>query len=142
MKKVKKKKAGRPKGSKNSYRVFRSFDKSGIKPYKRLWHTYGYQEKKMDLTIFIKMVKMNCYYCNSKPQLVNPYGAIYKEFDNRGRFIQYDYWNSGWVLYNGIDKKEHKDSYEDISNLVTCCKICNFMKQRLTHDEFINQIKK
>lgn len=133
---------GRPKGSKNNVQRIMPHDKSGLTSYKRLYHANGYRAKKLDFEIFIKLVKLDCYYCGSTAKLTNPNGSIYKEFNNKGIHMSYEFWKDSWVVYNGIDKKEHKEDYSDIDNLVTCCKICNFLKQRLSCDDFILHVKK
>jgi hypothetical protein len=133
---------GRPKGRKDSKQKFMPYDKTGIKSYKRLYHRNGYEEGKLDFDLFLALVKMNCYYCGSPPQLVNPHRSSYKEFNNKGVHMSFQFWQDSFVPYNGIDKKEPKDDYTDVTNLVTCCKICNFLKCRLVHDQFLEHIHK
>jgi hypothetical protein len=128
---------GRPKGSKNSKQRKYRYDKTGIKAYKRLWHSNGYQTKHLDFDVFLSLVKMDCYYCGEPPQLTNPHGPIYKDTNYRGNHMSFEFWQDSWILFNGIDKMEHKEDYSDISNLVPCCKTCNFLKHRLGHDQFI-----
>lgn len=41
--------------------------------------------------------------------------------------------------YNGIDRKDPKKGYAP-SNVVSCCKTCNFMKSDYTYQEFIDFI--
>lgn len=41
---------------------------------------------------------------------------------------------------NGIDRVNNNMGYK-IDNCVTCCKICNIMKQTLTVEDFFNHIK-
>lgn len=136
------KKLGRPKGSKNTKQKYMPYDKSGEKSYKRLFHTNGYQKGKLKFSVFLELVKMNCYYCGSPPKLTNPQGSTYKEFNNRGIHMSFQYWKDSWIPFNGIDKKEPKEDYSDITNLLPCCKICNFLKQKLDHDHFLEHIHK
>ena len=42
---------------------------------------------------------------------------------------------------NGLDRLNNNEGYH-INNVVTCCKICNFMKNNYTLNDFIEQIKK
>ena len=44
-------------------------------------------------------------------------------------------------IYNGIDRVDNTKGYE-IENCVTCCKLCNRMKDTLSLDEFKNHIAK
>lgn len=41
----------------------------------------------------------------------------------------------------GMDRLDNNKGYE-IDNIVSCCKICNFMKRDMTKIEFINRCKK
>lgn len=136
-------KLGRPRGSKNSKQRVWSYDKTGLQPYKRLFHANGYEKGKLDFDVFLVLVKQDCYYCGSPPRLINPYGSVYKENQN-GKFsrLSYQRWQDSWVLYNGIDKKEPKEDYLDVDNLLPCCKTCNFLKQRLGHDLFLEHVRK
>lgn len=63
---------------------------------------------------FIQITTENCYYCN-------------KENSENHK--------------NGIDRKDNKISYI-INNCVTCCGQCNYMKGRLTEDDFIETCKR
>lgn len=38
----------------------------------------------------------------------------------------------------GLDRKDNTKGYE-LSNVISCCSTCNFMKGKLTHDEFIDK---
>lgn len=40
----------------------------------------------------------------------------------------------------GIDRKDNSVGYT-VDNTIACCITCNFMKGKLTHDEFINKCK-
>lgn len=41
--------------------------------------------------------------------------------------------------FNGIDRKKPNEPY-NLNNCVACCETCNFMKQQLNYDNFINII--
>lgn len=41
--------------------------------------------------------------------------------------------------YNGIDRVDNNEGYTT-KNCVTCCKICNFAKSKLSHTEFIDYL--
>lgn len=74
---------------------------------------------------FIDLVTRNCCYCGCSPYKKYPYVKKY----------------NGFVIVNGVDRKNPYDSY-NINNCVPCCGICNMCKQRHTHEEFKNWIVK
>jgi hypothetical protein len=47
----------------------------------------------------------------------------------------------GYYLYNGIDRVDNTLGYSK-ENCVSCCKICNYMKQVLTLEEFYSHIRR
>lgn len=42
---------------------------------------------------------------------------------------------------NGIDRVDNSIGYI-LENVVSCCKMCNFMKHKLTREEFLKQVRK
>jgi hypothetical protein len=68
---------------------------------------------------WIKLATQNCYYCESKPK------NIIKEYG---------------FFYNGLDRIDPSIGY-DLTNVVTCCKICNRAKSDLSQEEFYEWIK-
>lgn len=73
---------------------------------------------------FKKLIKQNCFYCNTEPS---------QKMYSNGQKIS-------MVIYNGIDRIDNNIGYID-SNCVTCCKICNIMKNNLSLEQFKNHIK-
>jgi len=70
-----------------------------------------------------KLTKQNCHYCGTKPsQQINLPGSNEPYF------------------YNGIDRVDNEIGYH-ISNVVSCCKMCNFAKRNLSYNFFISWIK-
>jgi len=113
----------------------------GEAAYKRLYTNNHYREKGLTFKKFMQLSQMDCHYCGAKPKAVNPYGSDY-DIALKSSRLTYTYWQDCWIVANGVDKMTHQDDYKDIKNLVPCCKICNWMKQRLTHDEFIAHCQK
>ena len=70
--------------------------------------------------IFKSLTSSPCFYCG-----VSPF-SIYKPS------------LSGGYLYNGIDRRDNKLGYTH-SNIVPCCKYCNWMKNVFTEEQFLNQ---
>ena len=74
-----------------------------------------------------------CHYCGNSPsqkmKLYNWNARIRKD-------------DTGWsVVYNGIDRRDNAIGYI-LENCVTCCKICNTMKNVMSTNEFIDHIKR
>jgi len=70
------------------------------------------------LDLFMEVVKRNCYYCG-----VEPNNHFKTEYDSEA------------TVMHGIDRVDSSKGYE-LSNIVTCCKICNIAKRDLTVDKF------
>ncbi len=93
-----------------------------------LYGTYKYTSRdrgiafNLSVNRFKKLILSNCHYCSSPP---------YSHYKNKC----YD------LKYNGIDRIDNNLGYED-NNTVTCCWMCNKMKNSLTHEDFVNQIIK
>lgn len=73
--------------------------------------------------LFFHLTSSNCFYCGSKPYSLKKAG--------KG--------NKFSTLYNGIDRKDNNNGYED-SNVVPCCKKCNFAKGKSSYYEFISYL--
>lgn len=103
----------------------------GVSGFNALYNQYkagaSYRNLIFNLTKdeFKLLTSSDCYYCGNKP--------IQKStVDNKEHSI---------YLYNGIDRKDNNIGYE-LFNCVPACKRCNFLKNNIHHDEFINIIFK
>lgn len=72
----------------------------------------------LDKDFFRYTTGKNCYYCNSEPE--NTKISMY---------------NNGHYLYNGIDRVDNNKGYIE-SNVLPCCKTCNFAKRSMGIEEF------
>jgi hypothetical protein len=72
----------------------------------------------------IKLITSNCLYCNAEPS--NKYTR------RKGK--------ARTMLFMGIDRVDSNIGYTEI-NSVPCCKTCNFMKQALPIDVFLEKIR-
>ena len=97
------------------------------------YKNYGFGAKKRNLEFiltineFEKLIFNNCYYCNSKPN------NIFK--------IKFKRNKDAICYYNGIDRIDNKVGYI-ITNCISCCSICNFMKSKMLQNEFLLHIEK
>jgi hypothetical protein len=73
---------------------------------------------------FEMLTKQICYYCGASPS------NIKKARQDRENYI-----------YNGVDRKNSSIGYVT-ENCVPCCKLCNFMKMKLSEIDFISHIQK
>lgn len=71
-----------------------------------------------------KLFKGNCYYCGTKPSTTISNVKHFGEF-----------------TYNGIDRINSNKGYV-IDNVVSCCKVCNYMKNDSSLEQFLKSIKK
>jgi len=116
---------------------------SPLTPYKRIWSSNKYQAKGLSFESFMYLIKQDCHYCGEPPRTVNPYGSTYQQYkQNTKRACTEKVFNTFFVQANGIDKKIPTDNYSDFTNLVPCCKTCNWMKNVLKYEDFIKQNEK
>ena len=69
------------------------------------------------------LFSQKCYYCGCEPS-----GIIKSQYNN------------GDLVFNGIDRVDNDKPYE-ISNCVSCCKECNYLKTNSEISEFKNWIE-
>lgn len=73
---------------------------------------------------FIELINLNCYYCKTEPtNLIKRKDMLFE------------------LKYNGIDRINNKEPY-NLSNVVPCCKKCNWMKSDLSFQDFKDHIYK
>jgi hypothetical protein len=79
-------------------------------------------EWKLSDSEFYDLISMPCHYCNGAPALrdVGGHGAL---------------------AVNGVDRKDNLLGYST-SNVLPCCKFCQFAKRDLSYDDFINNLKR
>jgi hypothetical protein len=107
---------------------------SGLKNYlfnntKRGARVRGHE---FNLTVedFRNIIIKDCHYCGEKPQR-----STNKAMITRGHI------NEPPFYYNGIDRIDSKIGYHP-HNCVPCCNVCNYMKNTLTNDIFLEKIEK
>lgn len=74
---------------------------------------------------FRKIIKQDCHYCGGQPS------GIWKTHATLGTDL----------IYNGIDRVDSSIGYVT-SNMVPCCKTCNYMKRMLSVDEFLSHVRR
>lgn len=95
---------------------------------KSLYNTYKRQATKrsyvFDITyeFFKELIFKDCYYCS------NPPSNTAKQ-------------NHRSLTYNGVDRVDNSRGYYD-DNVVSCCGECNWMKNKLNKDKFLEKVKK
>lgn len=77
---------------------------------------------------FKGVVSSNCHYCNRPPSM-----RVFSEARMKRNSV------NGNFTYNGIDRKDSVQGYI-VSNVVPCCKTCNFGKNSLAYEEFISHL--
>jgi len=87
---------------------------------------------KLSFEDFVKICEQDCFYCGSEPIQIRKY--TYTEKYKNSKFA------IDWI-HNGLDRFKNECGYEN-ENVVPCCKICNYMKQTMSYDEFKKHIIK
>lgn len=83
---------------------------------------------------FFKLSQQNCYYCNSKPN--NLYNAANEDLKASNHKKE-----NGHFYYNGLDRLDSSKNH-NITNVVSCCKWCNYAKRERSVKEFKDWIIK
>jgi hypothetical protein len=74
----------------------------------------------------IQLFQGNCHYCGIAPNTVLSTPPSYG--------------GPRWTFtYNGIDRKNNAFGYEE-SNVVSCCKFCQYAKRDLSYEEFLGHL--
>lgn len=82
-----------------------------------------HKNREFDLSLedFKKLTSSNCYYCNSIPSQIMKIKEVKSTW--------------GHYFYNGIDRIDNEIGYTK-TNVVSCCKFCNYGKWNYHSDEF------
>lgn len=79
---------------------------------------------------FKELTSLECVYCGAAP-------STYRAPES----LRWKGKNSGFYIYNGIDRIDSSKGYET-NNVVPCCPTCNYMKSDMSVDNFYSHIKK
>jgi len=82
-----------------------------------------HENTNIDFDQFMILCSANCHYCDSRP--------INRHTVNNA---------SNYIMYNGLDRVDNNVGYL-LSNVVTACHVCNYMKRNTNKKDFINQCK-
>lgn len=94
--------------------------------------SYRCTDRNIECTInvddFKEIVEKPCYYCGKDPENIFSYKKT-KRSDGEE------------IKFNGVDRLNSKLGYTK-KNSVSCCYVCNIMKNILTNDDFLSQVEK
>ena len=110
--------------------------------HNRAWQSHHYKKKGLSFEDWLMLAKSPCYYCGVFPKMVNPFGKTFEVAIRHNLVSSFQTWLDGWIYLNGVDKLNPSPDYSDLSNLVSCCHTCNFMKCSLGKEQFLSQIKR
>ena len=102
--------------------------------YRYIYEKYQYSAKTRNIDFnlskeeHLEIIKQNCYYCGSEPELKQPHKG-------KGKYVGVP------VPYNGIDRIDSNVGYE-VDNCVSCCTRCNYMKSDMDVSLFTEHILK
>lgn len=108
----------------------------GYAAFNQLFLSYKGAARRRNLLFFLSkeqfknLTQMNCHYCNQEPSCIkHPNFHAKNEWKEKSSYI-----------YNGIDRKDNTQGY-NLINCVACCKICNYIKNDLNEEHFLDKIK-
>lgn len=84
------------------------------------------------------LINAPCHYCTALPELkYNVYVTT------KGKYTSSNTERSdkAWILFNGLDRIDSSKGYFE-TNVVTCCRTCNFAKNDWPYDKFITWLKR
>lgn len=89
--------------------------------YGRYKHGAKSRGHSFELTIkeFDELSKLLCHYCGADPSNT-----------------AYVSKNTGYFIYNGIDRKDNTKGYF-LENCVPCCRVCNRAKNNMLYEDFV-----
>lgn len=96
-----------------------------------VWLSYRSEARKrgycweLSMEQFTDLTSSNCAYCGKPPS-----NGFRREYKMR----------EGVFIYNGIDRQDSSLGYS-LANCVSCCRLCNRMKQRLSVPDFIHHVR-
>jgi hypothetical protein len=105
--------------------------------YKAMFNMYKYSANKrglefhLEFSVFKDMTSKNCFYCEASP------APKPLSFQNKKNGIT----EERTIKVNGIDRVDNDQGYV-LQNCVPCCSDCNFMKQDLSMEQFLDKINK
>ena len=112
-----------------------------------------YKDGDISFDKFLELAKCFCYYCGSSPsnslnQGLKKTGSLryVKRANSNGDVVlrpavYSDLGDKATFLYNGLDRKDQTQPH-NLNNIVVCCKTCNFMKRKMSIEDFTNHIKR
>lgn len=109
----------------------RSYKGKNYSTITRIYNNYRQSAKRhnrefsLERKDFEQLIFQECYYCGDKPKI------MLISDNNRGDIL----------YYNGIDRVDNSLGYIP-TNVVTCCKACNFLKNNRKQEDFLKIIKK
>lgn len=92
----------------------------------------NYNDGDLTLEQFYQLSQMNCFYCGCKPSNKSNKIATTKTYSH----LSQDIINSALFIYNGLDRID-SNKLHTLDNVVACCKQCNWAKDHLSFDEFM-----
>jgi hypothetical protein len=83
--------------------------------------------------LFIKLSQNQCHYCGSLPS--NKYNIYINAKGKIKQKLSKEWADQSWFEYNGLDRLDSNLPHIE-TNIVACCKICNYAKRSMAISEF------
>ena len=115
--------------------VFADKEKFSLFKSIRYMHKARYSDGDLTVHQFYQLSQLPCYYC----------GQEFSNLLNRAKQIKKSSLKAkmtGDFRYNGLDRLNPKIPLHNYDAVITCCKSCNFAKNKQTFEEFIGWIER
>ena len=86
----------------------------------------------LTLDQFRDLTKGSCVYCGRGPST---------EYLHKWVGIKLNSTKNRPYVYNGVDRVDNAEGYV-VGNCVSCCKVCNIMKQGFSREDFLSHIRR
>lgn len=117
--------------------ILYTLDERSYRSYKKKFENFNsrstckYKEFNLTLEEWTRLIHGNCFYCGAPPTSDNQWN----KGNNKRKTAPEDF------RINGIDRVDSSKGYT-IDNCVSCCKMCNSMKQDIEVNNWYRQMRK
>lgn len=100
----------------------------------QLTYKHLYSDGDISFDEFLVLSQQNCFYCGKEPSNRTTC------YSTKTRGLTKERFDNSYFIYNGLDRIDNNLGHIK-SNIVPCCKTCNYGKRIMSQNEFFEWIK-